>query len=99
MQQVFIVNEYGCNSTPGDLCIPQSKLFLNYVDAYAYFKSICPSLDDNDDKDDDAYDYVSHYINDTYDPNSETNEYIIIEDRQLKNVKRPWGVVIARHGL
>ena len=88
MQYLFIVTEYGCNSTPGDMWIPHSKLFTNYTEAYEYFKRLAPSSDD-----------VTHYINESYDPNSRDSEYIIIEDRHQGLVKRPYGVVIARFGM
>ena len=89
---VFIVTDYGCNSTPNDMWIPHSKLFMDYAEAYKYFVGLSPSIDDDDD--------TEQYINGSYDPKSTDQEYVIIEDRhQSTRVKRPSGVVIARCGL
>lgn len=88
MQHVFIVTEYGCNSTPNDMWIPHSKLFSDYTEAYQYFSRLVPSSDD-----------VIRYVNESYDPNSTDEEYTIIFDMHLSNVKRPYGVVIARYGM
>ena len=90
MPHIFIVTVYGCNSTPGDMYIPISKLFANYDDAYKYYLLVSPAIDDDD--------RASRYVNASYDSNSTSNEYIIIEDRQL-DAKRPAGAVIARYGM
>ncbi len=88
---VFIVTDYGCNSTPGDIYTPTSKLFTNFADARTYYNGIRPVIDnDNDD--------ASHYINPNYDPNSTNTEYIVIEDIQLR-AKRSAGALIARYGI
>ncbi len=85
----FIVIEYGCNSTPGDLLFPNSKLFACYMDAYAYFEDISQA---------NGLDHL--YVNKFYDPSSTGDEYIIIEDRRSDYyAKRPNGVIIARHGV
>ncbi len=88
MQQVFIVTEYGCNSTPNDMWIPHSKLFTNYTEAYEYFRRLAPS----------SYDVI-RYVNESYDPNSTNGEYVIIADIHQSLVKRPYGIVIARFGM
>jgi hypothetical protein len=85
---LFIVTEYGCNSTPGDLWIPISKLFTSYAEAYAHFEAISTVCLDGE-----------VYVNKAYDPKSESNEYIVIEDRSDHYAKRPCGVVIARYGV
>ena len=84
---LFIVTEYGCNSTPGDLWIPISKLFTSYAEAYAHFEAISTVTD------------CEVYVNKAYDPKSASNEYIFIENRRDPKTKRPWGVVIARYGV
>ena len=88
---VFIVTDYGSNSTPGDIYTPRSKLFINFTEARSYYASIRPKIDPDDEN-------ASHYINPEYDPCSVANEYIVIEDIQLRG-KRSKGVVIARYGI
>ncbi len=55
-QVVYVVTEYGCNSTPNDMLVPVSKIFVNYEAAYAYFLKMSPCLDD---KDNDMVDIVN----------------------------------------
>jgi hypothetical protein len=90
---IFIVTEYACNSSPSDMLTPSSKLFSNYAEAYEYFLSIAPSIDDEDP-------LARRYVNSSYDPNSTNAEYTVIEDRCQDGdcVKRPFGAVIARCG-
>ena len=95
----YIVTEYGCNSSPIDMWIPRSIIFTDYVAAYEYFLSASPSID----KTQKYYESTTHYINEKYDPNSASTEYIIIENRcqtyddgESNCAKRPFGVVIAR---
>jgi hypothetical protein len=88
MQHVFIVTEYGCNSTPGDMWIPHSELFTDYTEAYQYFSRLAPTSDD-----------VTRYVNESYDPNSTDGKYTIIFDIHQGLTKRPYGVVIARYGI
>jgi hypothetical protein len=88
---VFIVTDYGCNSTPSDIYPPTTKLFTNFNDARSYYNDIRPVIDPDDEN-------ASHYINPYYDPNSTNTEYIVIEDVQLRG-KRPVGVLIARYGI
>ncbi len=87
-QFVFIVTIYGCNSTPSDMWIPESKLFENYKDAYSYFLKVSPSLDNE----------TEHIINNNYNVEDITKDYIIIENRvQIAGyAKRPEGSVISR---
>jgi hypothetical protein len=49
-QVIYIVTNYGCDSTPSALWIPESKLFLNYEEAYTYFLKVSPSLHDEHNK-------------------------------------------------
>ena len=101
IQFIFIVTEYGCNSTPSDMWTPRSKLFTNYDEARAYFVRIAPGVNDKDN-------IATKYINTSYNPNSTDIEYIIIEnicqepgycDGNWNCAKRPYGAVIARYGL
>ena len=97
---IFIVTEYGCNSSPSAMWVPHSKLFTSYESAYNYFITISPSID----KTERDYETATHYINGKYDPN--TFEYIVIENRcqtgddgETNCAKRPRGAVIARYGI
>jgi hypothetical protein len=97
-QVVYIVTSYGCNSTPSDMWIPESKLFINYEDAYSYFIKQSPSLNDK-------YNEAEQYINTSYNIEDITKDYVIIENRvQIAGypsgndncAKRPYGAVISR---
>jgi hypothetical protein len=92
-QFIFIVTEYGCNSTPSDMWTPISKLFTNYEEAYAYFLKIAPPTDKGN--------IATQYINTSYNPNSTSVEYIVIRNicEDPYHAKRPNGAVIARYGL
>ena len=94
VQFIFIVTEYGCNSTPSDMWTPRSKLFTNYDEARAYFVRIAPCVNDEENN-------ATQYINTSYNPNSTDIEYIVIENicENSDYAKRPSGVVIARYGL
>ena len=97
-QVVYIVTHYGCNSTASDLWTPNSKLFSNYEEAYAYFLKISPLLDDEENQ-------AEQFRNNQYEE-GDINKYINIETRvQIAGyhcgkgstcAKRPEGVVIAR---
>jgi hypothetical protein len=73
-QVVYIVTIYGCNSTPSDMWTPQSKLFVKYEDAYSYFLKVAPPLDNEWNK-------AEKFINNSYNTEDITNNYIIIENR------------------
>jgi len=95
---VYIVTHYGCNSTPSDLWTPNTKLFSNYEEAYAYFLKISPPLDNEDNK-------AEQFRNNQYEE-EDINKGINIETRvQIAGyhcgkegtcAKRPQGAVIAR---
>jgi len=99
---IYIVTNYGCNSTPSDLWTPQTKLFTNYKDAYSYFLKISPYFNDRDNE-------VDQKINKKYDHEDMTmKDYIVIEYSKHKpgyhsgepnKAKRPQGAVIARYYL
>jgi hypothetical protein len=100
---IFIVTEYGCNSSPSDMWTPSSKLFTNYAEAYEYFLKVSPTID----KECKYYQEAEQYVNSSYDSNSENNGYIVIEnrcqtcvgDKDTSYAKRPYGAVIARHRM
>ena len=98
---IYIVTEYGCNCSLNDMWIPRSRLFINHADAYEYFISRSPSIDDKYI----YYKMATQYVNCSYDPNSDNKEYTIIEDRhQLVGedwnyAKRPFGALVARCGM
>jgi len=99
-QVVYVVTEYGCNSTPNDMLVPVSKLFVNYEDAYAYFLKMSPLLDDEDNE-------AKQIINSRYNNDVISNDSIMIEARVhvaraycregRYPAKRPKGVVISRN--
>jgi hypothetical protein len=96
---VFIVTSYGCNSTPSDMWVPHSKIFMKYDEAYSYFLKMSPPLNDK-------YNIAEKVINDTYKEDDMTRDYVVIEHRvELAGyhcggsghyAKRPKGAVIAR---
>ena len=97
-QVVYIVTTYGCDSSPSDMWIPQSKSFVNYDDAYSYFLKVAPDLNDEWNK-------AEKYISSSYNPEDITKDYVIIENRvQIAGyhsgvdncAKRPFGAVISR---
>jgi len=101
---MYVVTEYGCNSTPNDLVTPYCTLFENYEDAYNYFLEISPDLNDQHNK---AKKYRNNKFNHLEDFNSE--EQIPIEyrvhvssyagadsDEEYNYAKRPRGVSIAK---
>ncbi len=97
-QVVYIVTVYGCNSTPSDMWIPKSNIFVNYEDAYSYFLDVAPPLNDESNK-------AKQFINNKYDDKNITKDYIVIENRvQIAGyhsgdgncAKRPSGAVISR---
>lgn len=75
-QIVYIVTHYGCNSTPSDMWTPESKLFVKYDEAYAYFLKVSPSLDDK-------YNEADQFVNPRYKAEEEeaNKDYIVIENR------------------
>jgi hypothetical protein len=95
---LYIVTNYGCNSTPSDMWTPMSKLFTNYEEAYSYFLKASPDLDNQ-------YNKADQFINNNYKPEDMTKDYIVIENRvQIAGyhcgegdcAKRPEGALIAR---
>jgi len=100
---LYVVTEYGCNSTPSDLIVPSCTLFENYEYAYEYFLRVSPDLND-------PYNKATKFRNDKFDPLStefNSNE-ILIENRvqiscflgdendQGSYAKRPSGVSISK---
>lgn len=99
---IFIVTEYGCNSSPSDMWTPSNKLFSNYEEAYEYFLKVSPTID----RECAYYQEADQHVNSSYDPNS-TDVYIFIEsrcqtchgDKDTSYAKRPYGAVIARYRM
>ena len=99
---VFIVTSYGCNSTPSDLWVPHSKIFMKYDEAYAYFLKESPPLDDDYNR---AEQVIHNIYKEGVTQDDMTKDYVIIEHRvELAGyhcgdghyAKRPRGAVIAR---
>lgn len=97
-QIVYIVTIYGCNSTPSDMWTPESKIFVNYEDAYSYFLKAAPDLDDESNK-------AKQFINSNFNDTDITKDCIAIENRvqiggydcgEGNYAKRPLGAVISR---
>lgn len=96
-QVVYIVTNYGCNSTPSDMWTPESKIFVKYEEAYSYFLKSSPDLDNEENK-------AEQFINNKYNAEDMTQDYIVIENRvqiagygyEENRAKRPEGAVIAR---
>jgi len=96
---IYIVTLYGCNSSPSDMWTPESKIFVNYEEAYGYFLEVSPSLDDEDNM-------AERFINGCHKEEQDADkDYIVIENRkQIAGyhfeergcAKRPAGAVIAR---
>lgn len=107
---MYIVTHYGCNSPTSDMWTPESRLFEDYDQAYAYFLRHAPDLTDTDNmaerRVNPQYGYVVETGTDAASP------YTVIEVRrqlggyadadadgggeQCTRAKRPEGVVIAR---
>ena len=86
---LYIVTEYGCNSTPSEMWTPISKVFTNFAEAHKYFKDICPDTEGDE-----------IYVNKEFRMSNPSHDYIVIENRcQSSDEKRPCGVVIARYGI
>ena len=89
---VYVVTQYGCNSSPSDMWIPHSKLFATYEEAYVYFLKVAPP-DDSENK-------IERFVND-----KETDDCIIESRQQIAGyhygygdcAKRPEGAVISRN--
>jgi len=93
---IYIVTCYGCNSTASDLWTPYSKIFNDYVTAYAYFLSVSPDLDDDTNA-------AEKWCNTKHDEIKD-QDYVVIENRRQLSycdydkgcAKRPEGAVIAK---
>lgn len=100
---IYIVTEYGCNSTPSDMWTPLCKLFTNYAEAYEHFLKVSPTID----RECKYYQEAIQCVNSTYDPDSVCDGYTFIEDRRhiargdkdCNYAKRPYGAVIARYRM
>ncbi len=100
---IFIVTEYGCNSSPSDMWTPITKLFTNYAEAYAHFLIVSPTID----RERPYYAETDHVVNTSYDPESVNDGCTFIEyrchiargDKVCNYAKRPSGAVISRYRM
>ena len=44
--ELYIVTEFGCNSTPSDMWVPKVSVFTDKTAAYAHYQRVAPRLDD-----------------------------------------------------
>ena len=96
---LYIVTQYGCNSTPSEMRPPETDVFTDYEKAYKRFLGVSPDLDDEDNR-------AERTVH-TIDIGKEkiVEGYTLIESRvQVPGyydgdgscAKRPEGAVIAR---
>ena len=96
---LYIVTQYGCNSTPSEMWPPETDVFTDYEKAYKRFLGVSPDLDDEDNR-------AERTVH-TIDIGNEkiVEGYTLIESRvQVPGyydgdgscAKRPEGAVIAR---
>ena len=99
-EYIYVVTEFGCNSSGHCMWTPRSRVFTIYEDAYKYFLDVAPSLDDDDNR------ATQKTITRTYydEKVSKKEVYIVIEERVHTPgyldgdgtcAKRPRGAVIA----
>lgn len=96
----YIVTYYGCGNSANELLTPESRLFVNFNDAYLHFLNISPELKG-------GY-KTSQYVNihfDKDDTNIKRGEYTVIESRVQEHgyyedesncTRSPYGAVIIR---
>jgi hypothetical protein len=93
-EYVYVVTEYGSNSTPGDLWTPISKVFVSRDAAYKHFQKVSPPMDFEDDDDFPVTRYA--ITSEEYDAKvAKKEERIVIEVNFNGGLKRPDGAVIA----
>lgn len=46
--ELYIVTEFGCNSTPSEMWVPKVTVFTDKIAAYAHYHRVAPRLDDPD---------------------------------------------------
>ena len=104
-EYVYVVTEYGSNSTPGDLWTPISKVFVSRdaaykhfqkvsPPAYKYFQKVSPPMDFEDDDDFPVTRYA--ITSEEYDAKvAKKEERIVIEVNFNGGLKRPDGAVIV----
>jgi hypothetical protein len=83
---IYIVIKFGCDSSPSSLWVPETKIFTDEYEAYKYYYTVCPDLDDE-------YDEASR-------TNFENGESIIqlggYHSGYGNRAKRPYGAKISR---
>jgi len=96
---LYIVTQYGCNSTPSEMWPPETNVFTDYEKAYKRFLGVSPDLKDTDNR-------AERTVH-TKDIHNEkiVEGYTLIEsivqvpgyyDGDSSCAKRPEGAVIAR---
>ena len=103
---LYIVTQYGCNSTPSEMWPPETDVFTDYEKAYKRFLGVSPCLNDEDNRaertvhTEDIHNVKIEGYTEGY-----TEGYRLIESRvQVPGyydgdgtcAKRPEGAVIAR---
>jgi hypothetical protein len=46
--ELYVVTQFGCNSTPSELWVPDVKIFTDKAAAYEFYRKVAPRLDDLD---------------------------------------------------
>ena len=99
LEVLYIVTQYGCNSTPSEMWPPETNVFTDYEKAYKRFLGVSPDLKDTDNR-------AERTVH-TKDIHNEkiVEGYTLIEsivqvpgyyDGDSSCAKRPEGAVIAR---
>jgi hypothetical protein len=91
-EYVYVVTEYGSNSTPGDLWTPISRVFTSRELAYKHFQKVSPPMDVEDD-----FRVIRHAItSEEFDAKvAKKDVHIQIEVNFNGLMKRPDGAVIV----
>ena len=90
-EYIYVVTEYGSNSTPGDLWTPISRVFTSRDAAYKHFQKVSPQMQEEDFR-------VTRYAitSEEFDAKvAKKEDHIVIEVNFNGLMKRPDGAVIA----
>ena len=93
-EYVYVVTEYGSNSTPGDLWTPISRVFTSRELAYKHFQKVSPPMDF--DVEDDFRIIRYAITSEEFDAKvAKKEDHILIEVNFNGLMKRPDGAVIV----
>lgn len=93
-EYIYVVTEYGSNSTPGDLWTPISRVFLSRELAYKHFQKVSPPMDFEVEDDFRVIRYA--ITSEEFDAKVAKKEgHILIEVNFNGLMKRPDGAVIV----